>query len=140
MPTTPAPFRRVPVAAVVLAAVVVALAVWLIAVPAAGVTAEVEAADGTTSAVGPAPVAAVAALAVLLAWPVRAACARARKGPAVLAWRLTCGTVLLVSLVGPLGATTASGTLLLAVLHVAVAVVVVVGLDPRRSPRARVRQ
>jgi len=135
-PTEPATAGRgprpVPVWAVAATAAAAALAVWCVAVPLAGATLAVPGGRGTTT-VGPAAVALTAVVGVLLAWPVRAGLARSRRGPRVRAWRLTCAVVLLVSLAGPLGATTTASTCALVAMHVAVGAVVVVGLDPRRA-------
>jgi len=124
--------RPVPVWTVVAAAAAAALAVWCVAVPLTGATLAVAGSRGTTT-IGPAAVAGTAVVAALLAWPVRAVLARSGHGPHVLVWRLTCAVVLLLSLVGPLGATTAAGSCALVAMHVAVGAVVVVGLDPRRT-------
>ncbi|WP_051681975.1 DUF6069 family protein [Cellulomonas sp. HZM] len=119
-----------PVWSVVLLAVAAALLVWLLAVPLAHVELDVQG-----SAVGPVAVAVSAALAVLLAWPVRTLLAGRTR--AVPAWRVTCGVVLLLSLVAPLGADGAGARAVLVAMHVVVGAVVVVGLEPRRAGEAR---
>ena len=66
------------------------------------------------------------------AWGVRTLL---RRRPPV-AWWLTCGVVLAVSLLGPLGGTSPAAVGTLVALHLVVGATVAVGLDPRR---ARVR-
>lgn len=121
--------RPIPVWLVGLTALVLAVAIWVLAVPVAGVDL---AAGRPPQTIGVAAVVATALVATLGAWGVRALVRR--RTP--VAWWLTCGIVLLVSLLGPLGATSpaAMGTLL--ALHLTVGTILAVGLDPRR---ARVR-
>ncbi|RHA38439.1 DUF6069 family protein [Cellulomonas rhizosphaerae] len=129
--------RPVPVWSVVLAAPLGALAVWAVAVPVLGVELAV---PGST--VGPAAVVVLAALVVLAAWPVRTLFARRadRVGldpcAAPVGWRVTCGVILAVSLLGPLGASSAGAAITLSVMHGVVGAIVVGGLDPRHARRA----
>src|SRR4051794_39230112 len=99
--------RPVPVWSVVLAAPLAALAVWAVAVPVAGVELAVPGSGGSAgSTVGPAAVVVTAMLVVLAAWPVRTLLARradrAGLDPCAtpVAWRVTCGVVLAISLLG----------------------------------------
>ena len=119
----------VPRWAVPLAAAAVAAGVLLVGT-ALGVDPEVRSATGTQT-VG--VVAAVVAALVVgyAAWGVRALLGRLlsrRAGRAERAWLVTCGVVLLVSLLGPLGAVTAGAVVLLAVEHVAVGATLALGL------------
>ena len=120
--------RPIPVWLVAVTATALAVAIWVLAVPVAGVDLE---AGQPPLTVGLASVV-VALVATLGGWAVRTWL----KNRTPVAWWLTCGIVLLVSLLGPLGATTpaARGTLL--TLHLVVGTAIAVGLDPRR---ARVR-
>ncbi|WP_456825684.1 DUF6069 family protein [Cellulomonas sp. P5_E12] len=117
--------RPIPVWLVAVTATALAVAIWVLAVPVAGVDLE---AGQPPLTVGPASVVVVALVATLGGWAVRTWL----KNRTPVAWWLTCGIVLLVSLLGPLGATTpaARGTLL--TLHLVVGTVIAVGLDPRR--------
>ena len=121
--------RPIPVWLVATTATALAVAIWVLAVPVAGV--ELEAGQPALT-VGLASIIAVAVAATLGGWAVRTWL----KIRTPVAWWLTCGIVLLVSLLGPLGGTSpaARGTLL--TLHLVVGTVITVGLDPRR---ARVR-
>ena len=113
-----------PVWPVLVAAPVAALAVWALAVPVAGVDL---AAGDPAQPVGPVAVAVVALVVTLAAWGVRTLLFREhRKG-----WWITCGALLLVSLIGPAGAASASAATWLAAMHLTVAAVIVVGLAPR---------
>jgi len=129
--------RPVPVWSVVLAAPLGALAVWAVAVPLVGVELAV---PGST--VGPAAIGVCAALVVLAAWPVRTLFARRadRAGldpcAAPVGWRVTCAVILAVSLLGPIGASSAGAVIALSVVHGVVGAIVVGGLDPRRARRA----
>jgi len=117
--------RPIPVWLVAVTATALAVAIWVLAVPVDGVALE---AGQPPLTVGPASVVVVALVATLGGWAVRTWL----KNRTPVAWWLTCGIVLLVSLLGPLGATTpaARGTLL--TLHLVVGTVIAVGLDPRR--------
>lgn len=118
--------RPVPVWLVAVTATALALAVWVLAVPVAGVALE---AGTPAQTVGAASVV-VATLAVTLgAWGVRTLLRR--RTP--LAWWLTCGVVLAVSLLGPLGGTSPAAVGTLVALHLVVGVTVATGLDPRRA-------
>ncbi|WP_426593579.1 DUF6069 family protein [Cellulomonas sp. McL0617] len=117
--------RRVPVWSVVVAAPLIALVVWVLADPVAGVAL---AAGDPPVDIGPAAVAIVSVLAALAAWGVRSLFFRQRR----TGWFVVCGAVLVVSLLGPLGAGSGAAALWLALMHVAVAAVVVPGLAPGR--------
>lgn len=110
----------VPPAAAVLAAVV------LLAGTALGVDPAVRTATGTQT------VGVVAAVVVTLVvgyagWGVRALLGRLRSGGR-RAWLVTCGVVLLVSLLGPLGAVTPGAVALLVVEHLTVGATLTLGL------------
>ncbi|WP_421735381.1 DUF6069 family protein [Cellulomonas sp.] len=118
--------RPLPVWLVATAALAVALAIWVIAVPVAGI----ELRAGTPpQTIGVASVAVTTLVVTLAAWGVRALLRRRRP----VAWWLTCAIVLLVSLLGPLGASSAGAVAALMSLHLAVGAVLALGLDPRRS-------
>jgi len=118
--------RPVPVWLVALTAVALALVVWGLAVPVAGV----DLVAGTPpQTVGAASVVVVTVVVTLAAWGVRTLLRRRRP----LAWWLTCGAVLVVSLLGPLGGTSPAAVATLVALHLAVGATVAVGLDPRRA-------
>ncbi|WP_028045620.1 DUF6069 family protein [Cellulomonas sp. URHE0023] len=123
--TVPTTARRVPAWAVVVAAPIAPLAVWALAHLAFDVA--LEAGDPAIT-VGPASIVAVSVLVALAAWGVRSLFFRGHR----TGWFLTCGVALLVSLVGPLGATTPAAMLCLALMHVTVAATVTLGLAPRR--------
>ena len=118
--------RRVPVWAVVITAPLASLAVWVLADPVLDVP--LVAGDPPTT-VGPAAVVLVAVLAALAAWGVRALFFRRHR----TGWFVTCGAVLLVSLLGPLGAATPAATLWLVLMHLTVGSVVTLGLAPARQ-------
>ena len=119
--------RPVPVWLVAVTATVLALAVWVLAVPVGGV----DLSAGTPpQQVGAVAVVVTTLVVTLAAWGVRALLRR--RSP--LAWWLTCGIVLAVSLLGPLGGTSAAAVGTLVTLHLVVGTVVTVGLDPRRAP------
>ncbi|MEN0129636.1 MAG: DUF6069 family protein, partial [Brevundimonas sp.] len=62
------------------------------------------------------------------------------RGRRPVGWWVTCGVLLVVSLSGPAGAASVAAVCALAAMHVAVASVIVVGLDPRRAgARAKAR-
>src|SRR5689334_7496319 len=104
----PARTRRVPAWAVVVGAPLAALAVWALA-SLTDVT--LEAGDPPT-AIGPAGVGVVAAATALAAWGVRSLLFRRHR----TGWFVTCGALLLASLLGPLGATSPAATLWLALM------------------------
>lgn len=121
--------RRVPRWSVPLGAAVVAAVVLLVGT-ALGVDPEVRSATGTQT-VG--VIAAVVAALVVgyAAWGVRALLGRLlsrRADGGERAWLVTCGVVLLVSLLGPLGAVTPAAVVLLAVEHLAVGATLALGL------------
>ncbi|MFF2267778.1 DUF6069 family protein [Cellulosimicrobium cellulans] len=121
--------RRVPRWSVPLVAAVVAAAV-LLAGTALGVDPEVRTATGTQT-VGVVAAAVTALVVGYAAWGVRAllgrlASRRPRRGER--AWLVTCAVVLLVSLLGPLGAVTPAAVVLLAVEHLAVGLTLALAL------------
>ena len=118
--------RPIPVWLVGVTALALALAIWVLAVPVAGVDLT---AGSPPQTIGAAAVVATTVVATLGAWGVRALLRR--RTP--VAWWLTCGLVLLVSLLGPLGATSPAAVGTLVALHLTVGTVLAVGLDPRRA-------
>ena len=121
--------RRVPRWSVPLVAAVVAAAVLLDGT-ALGVDPEVRTATGTQT-VGVVAAAVTALVVGYAAWGVRAllgrlSARRPRRGE--LAWLVTCAVVLLVSLLGPLGAVTPEAAALLAVEHLAVGLTLTLAL------------
>ena len=118
--------RPVPVWLVAVTATVLALAVWVLAVPVAGV----DLSAGTPpQQVGAVPVVVATLVATLAAWGVRTLL----RGRTPVLWWLTCGVVLAISLLGPLGGTSAAAVATLAALHLVVGATVAVGLNPRRT-------
>ena len=118
--------RAVPGWAVVVVAPLAALAVWALA----HLVLDVPLVAGDPAVVvGPVAVVLVAALVALAAWGVRTLMFRGHR----TGWFLTCGVLLLVSLLGPLSATSPAAIAWLAVTHCTVAAVVALGLAPRRS-------
>lgn len=112
--------------AVVAAAPVVALVVWLAWTQVGGVDLSAGA-NGDTRSVSAAAVVTSTALLSLLGWGLlRVLEARTRRG--VRTWTWVSVGVLLLSFLGPLGATTTEAGLGLASLHVVVALVLVAGL------------
>lgn len=118
--------RPVPVWLVAVTATALALAVWVVAVPVAGVDL---AAGAPPQTVGAASVVVTSLVVTLGAWGVRTLL---RRRPPVV-WWLTCGAVLAVSLLGPLGGTSPVAVGTLVALHLVVGSTVAVGLDPRRA-------
>ena len=123
--------RRVPGWSVPLLAAAAGLLVWG-AGTALGVEAVVRGGAGDT-VVGPVAVIVTALLVGLAGWGVRSllrrlGSPRAGRTPGERTWLVTCAVVLLVSLLGPLGAASVSATVLLAALHVTVGAVVALGL------------
>ena len=118
--------RRVPAWAVVAGAPLAALVVWALA---SLTDVSLEAGDPPTT-IGPAAVVIVALATALAAWGVRSLLFRRHR----TGWFVTCGVILLLSLLGPLGATSPAATLWLALRHATVAAVVVLGLAPARKP------
>ncbi|KQR17620.1 DUF6069 family protein [Cellulomonas sp. Leaf334] len=118
--------RPVPVWLVAVAATALALAVWVLAVPVAGV----DLAAGTPArTVGAVSVVVTTLVVTLAAWGVRTLLRR--RTP--VAWWLTCGVVLAVSLLGALGGTSPAAVGTLVALHLVVGLTVAAGLDPRRA-------
>lgn len=130
-PTTLAPSRRrVRRAATVVFAVLAAVLAWIVVVPLLGVELVVTGPDG---AIGPVSVVAVAGAALLAGaagWALLAVLEHVTRSAAP-AWTVIAGTVLVVSLAGPLTAGTVAAMVSLIALHLIVGVVVAVGL--RRS-------
>ena len=124
VPTSTA--RRVPAWAVVVATPLAALSVWALSDLVFSVPLE---AGSPPSTIGPANVVAVALVVALTAWGVRTLLFRRRR----TGWFVLCGSVLLVSLLGPLGAASPAAILCLALMHVTVAAVITLGLAPRRA-------
>ena len=117
--------RRVPVWAAVVGAPLAALVVLAVA---SLLDVTLVAGDPPVT-IGWSSVVIVSVVVALAAWGVRSLFFRRHR----TGWFVTCGVLLLMSLLGPLGAATASATLWLALMHLAVAAVVVPGLAPRRS-------
>lgn len=130
-------------AGLVLSAVAAALLVWLVTVRSLGIDLVVAVPSGLPAEdppgrelVGPAQVGMVAGGAGLLAWVFVAVLERVtRRAPVV--WLSCALPALILSLAGPLTATTAAGMVSLAGMHLAVGVVLVPGLalipDARRD-------
>jgi uncharacterized protein DUF6069 len=117
---------------VVLAAMGVATLVWVVAAPLAGVDLVVGEGAGRQT-IGIAAVLVVSGLAALLGAAARVLIARLGRGTRT--WNVLAGGVLLVSLVGPLGAATAGAWLALTCLHLSVGTVVILGLARKPAPR-----
>lgn len=140
-------------AGLVLGALTAALLVWLVTVPSVGVELVVAVPAGLAAesmagrdVVGPGQVAIVATGVGVLAWVFVAVLERiTRHAPVV--WLSCALPTLILSLAGPLTATTAAAMVCLAGMHLAVAVVLIPGLalipDARRerrdSPVIRIR-
>lgn len=118
--------RPVPLWLVAVTATALALVIWVLAVPVAGVDLE---AGSPAQTIGAASVVFTTLVAAGAAWGVGALLRR--RTP--VAWWVTCGIVLLVSLLGPLGGTSPAAVATLVVLHLAVGTVLAVGLEPRRA-------
>lgn len=119
-----------PAWAVPLAAAVVAVAVWLIGA-ATGVN--LEAQLGTDAQAISVVAAAVVALAAGFAgWGVRVLIGRLVRGGGEVVWFVLCGVVLLASMVGGLAGTTPGAVAILVSMHVAVGVVIALGLRTAR--------
>jgi hypothetical protein len=115
-----------PAWAVPLAAAVVAVAVWLIGA-ASGVN--LEAQLGTdVQAISVVAAAVVALVAGFAGWGVRVLIGRLVRGGGEVVWLVLCGVVLLASMVGALAGTTPGAVVTLVSMHVAVAVVIALGL------------
>ncbi|WP_402468774.1 DUF6069 family protein [Isoptericola aurantiacus] len=120
---------------VLLIAVAAGVVVRLVAAV-AGVDLVVRTGGGTTT-VGILAVLVAGAVVGLAAWGVRVLLAR-WLGGGHRAWLVLCAVVALLSMAGPLGATTAAGTAFLVVEHLAVGAVLAVGLAGRRDRAGRV--
>jgi hypothetical protein len=119
-----------PAWAVPLAAAAVAVAVWLIGA-ATGVS--LEAQLGTDAQAISVVAAAVVALAAGFAgWGVRVLIGRLVRGGGEVVWFVLCGVVLLASMVGALAGTTPGAVAILVLMHVAVGVVIALGLRTAR--------
>lgn len=130
-PATASPVLRARLLAVA-GAVVAPLTVWTIASPLAGVDLEVATGD-TTQTVGVVPVLVASLLASLLGWGLLTLLEK-RTPRARGIWTVVAVVVLALSLGGPLGAgVTGAAKVTLALLHVAVAAVLVPALR-RTSP------
>lgn len=117
--------RRVPRWVVPPVAAVVAAVVLLVGT-ALGVDPAVRTATGTQT-VGVVAAVVVTLVVGYLGWGVRALLGRLRSGGR-RAWLVTCGVVLLVSLLGPLGAVTPGAVALLVVEHLTVGATLTLGL------------
>ncbi|WP_424533326.1 DUF6069 family protein [Sphaerisporangium viridialbum] len=112
-------------------ATVAALAVWALADPVAGIDLAVRA-GGAVQSVGPASVAMASLVAGLAAWALLASLERLTSRPGLI-WTIIAFAVLVLSLLGPLGAVGTASTLALAGMHLVVAAVLIPGLG--RSAR-----
>ncbi len=117
--------RRVPRWAVPPVAAVVAAVVLLVGT-ALGVDPAVRTATGTQT-VGVVAAVVVTLVVGYVGWGVRALLGHLRSG-GQRAWLVTCGVVLLVSLLGPLGAVTPGAVALLVVEHLTVGATLTLGL------------
>ncbi|MEV8177834.1 DUF6069 family protein [Cellulosimicrobium funkei] len=117
--------RRVPRWVVPPVAAVVAAVVLLVGT-ALGVDPAVRTATGTQT-VGVVAAVVVTLVVGYLGWGVRALLGRLRSGSR-RAWFVTCGVILLVSLLGPLGAVTPGAVALLVVEHLTVGATLTLGL------------
>lgn len=117
----------------VTAATIGAVLVWLVETRLLGVELAVRAGDTTQpiTAVAAAATALVAGLAgAATAWLLtRLAPRRSRT-----VWTVLSGTVLLLSLLGPLGGTSAAAVVALLSLHLLVGLTLIIGLRPARKP------
>ena len=131
---TPAPARRVRVRALaVVGAAFVALAVWAAAVPLLGADLLVRPPGGSPQPVGPGSIVGASLIASALGWALLALLER-RTVRARTIWTGLALVVVLLSLAGPLTAgTTAAGKVVLALMHLAVAALVIPALR-RSSP------
>ncbi|MCF6467723.1 hypothetical protein FAF44_04765 [Nonomuraea sp. MG754425] len=107
-----------------------ALAVWALAVPVAGTTLTVRTGAGTQP-VGPGSVLVASLLAGLAGWALLAVLERFVSRPG-RTWTIVALTVLVLSLLGPSGsAVGAAAMLVLALMHLVVGAVLVLGLARR---------
>jgi hypothetical protein len=119
----------------VLGAVLAALAVWIVADPLLGADLLVRPGGGSPQSVGAGPVVAASLLAALLGWALLAILER-RTSRARGVWTGIALVVLVLSLSGPLtGGTTLTTKATLAIMHLAVAAVLIQTLR-RSSPTA----
>lgn len=118
---------------VVLTAVAAAVAVWVVTTQLLGVRLRVG--TGThAQSVGVAPVAGVTLLAALAGWALLALLEH-RTAKARGTWTAVAVGVLLLSIAGPLSASTGAAKASLAAHHAAVAAVVILGMRRSSSPR-----
>jgi len=119
---------------IVVWAAVAALLIWLVQGPLTGVDLVVRNGDAT-STVGPVAVVAVALAAGLVGWGLLALLERVTTRARRL-WAVVAVVVLLVSFVGPLGATTIQAKGALAAMHAVVGAILIAGLyrTSRRHP------
>lgn len=110
-------------------AAVAALLVWSIAVPVAGVELLARSGSGTQE-VGGGQVLVVTGIVGLAGWALLEVLERRAQNP-IRTWTIAALTVLALSLVGPLGASTSGAALSLLALHLVTAAVLIIGL--RRS-------
>ena len=109
----------------VIGTVVAMLAIWVIARPLAGAALDVRRGSGAApQAVGPAAVALATGLAGLAGWGLLALLERFTT-PARVAWTTTAIVALVLSLAGPLGATTAAAKAVLIAMHLVAAAVLI---------------
>lgn len=119
---------------VVAVAVVVACGFWSFWTQVVGVDLTVRAASGTQSIGAPAVLATVLVVSLFGVGLLRVLEARTRRG--VRTWTIVALCVYAVSLLGPLGATSAAAWLVLTGLHTVVAGVLVLGLRQVREPQS----
>jgi hypothetical protein len=108
-------------------AVVAAVLVWAVAGPIAGADLTVKSGGGTQQVNG-IDVALAALVASLLAWALRALLDKLTRRPGPV-WTVSATIALLLSVVGPLSATHAGAMAVLALLHLLVAGILIVGLS-----------
>ncbi|MEV7969407.1 DUF6069 family protein [Sphaerisporangium sp. NPDC088356] len=107
-------------------AAVAALAAWALAGPVAGVGLDVQV-GGAVQHVEPVAVVVAALLAGLAAWALLALLERTTRRPG-LVWTVIAFAVLVLSLLGPLGAVDTASVVSLAGMHLVVAAVLIPGL------------
>ena len=120
-------------AAVIATSVVAACATWALWVDAAGVDLEVHAGDGVRT-VGIAAVALTAGIVALAGSLLARLFARSVQG--LHWWTVLAGGLWLLSMLGPLGATSVTGGLGLASLHLVVGATVILGVRRVHADRA----
>jgi hypothetical protein len=114
---------------VVFGAAAANVALWALAVPAAGVDLSVQQ-PGSVMTVGPVIVAVATLVAGFAAWGLLALLERFTRR-AGLVWSIIAAAVLLVSVAGPLGATSTAAVLVLVGMHAVAAAVLIPGLVRR---------